>query len=146
MFKQDLQLGQAAEKYILPMLKKEFPTMKRVKGYEPDYDFIDDNGYTIELKLDKKSRTSGNIGIEYKHRNKPSAISTSKAFEWIIIYYLPPYKWVYSRMRTRELREFLVNNFSYLTRLYGGDSDKSSLILVKVDEFADAFNFQPLED
>ena len=58
MFEEDLQLGQKAEEYILAMLRKEFPTIKRVKGYQPDYDFIDDDGYTIELKLDIRSKSS----------------------------------------------------------------------------------------
>jgi len=145
MFEEDLQLGQKAEEYILAMLKKEFPTIKRVNGYQPDYDFIDDDGYTIELKLDIRSKSSGNVGIEYKYKNKPSAISTSKAVEWIVIYYLPPYKWVYSRMKTNELKAFLKGNNKYLRKTNGGDSNMSRLILIPIVTFSEEFGFTPLK-
>jgi len=145
MFEKDLLHGQAAEDYMLPILKKEFSTIKRVEGYNPDYDFIDDEGYTIELKLDERSKGTGNIGIEYMHRNKPSAISTSKAQEWIIIFFFPGANWVYSRMKTNELRAYLKSNNKYLRKTHGGDSDKSSLILVPVSDFTDRFDFRPLK-
>ena len=61
---------------------------------------------TVEVKADRKSRTTGNFFIEYKTgTNKPSGINTTKACNYIITdeidYYL---------IRTEKIKKMLNNN------------------------------------
>jgi len=141
-FDQDLELGERAERFVIEQLKKEMPTLKKIKGYNPDFDLTDINGHTIEVKLDVKSQETGNIGIEYRHRGKPSAISTSKASEWIIIYFRN--KWKYIRVNTGDLRAYIKSNWEYLHKIKG-EGDKSSLVLIPVVDMEEAFVFKIIE-
>ena len=141
-FDQDLELGERAERFVIKQLKKEMPTLKKIEGYNPDFDLTDINGHTIEVKLDVKSQETGNIGIEYKHRDKPTAISTSKATEWIIIYFWN--KWKYIRVNTNDLRAYIKSNWKYLSKIKG-EGDKSSLVLIPVVDMEEAFVFKIIE-
>lgn len=135
-FDTDLKIGERAERFLLEKLREEFPTLKKIEGYNPEYDLIDDNGYSFEVKLDMRSKTSGNVGIEYRHNGQPSAISTSKAMEWVIIYYFNT--WRYTRIKTTLLRAFIKNNWEYFAK-FSGKGDKSSLVLIPTKEFEDYF-------
>lgn len=139
-FWEDLQLGHRAEEYVRRICGDEFPTLKRVVGENPDYDLITDDGYTIEVKWDLRSRETGNVAIEYKHRNKPSGITTSKAIEWFIFYYNKfDRKWRYLRIKRVDLLAYLRNNWKYLSFFVGGDSNKSDIILIPVRDLEREF-------
>jgi len=142
-FEEDLEKGERAERFVVEQLKKEMPTLKKVEGYNPDYDLIDDRGFTIEVKLDRKSQETKNVGVEFKHRGEPTAISTSKAMEWIIIYYNNG--WRYVRVATEQLRGFLRNNWKYLSKIKG-KGDKSSLVLISIDDLEKHFTYEVIDD
>ena len=144
-FKRDLELGEKAEEYLVDKLKKELPTLKQLKRNFSGYDLIDDNGYTIEVKFDRKSKATNNTAIEYEYKGQPSGINKTKAMEWIQIYYLQD-QWVYSRIKTYNLKAFIKSNGEYLTTLNGGDDKLSKMILMSTEYFADIFNYEPLEN
>ena len=82
-FVSDLNLGQYFEdKYVE---KRGFanihhPTEKAFKDY--DIKNLDD-GKTYEVKADRKTKSTGNIFIEYKCNHEDSGIFATKADSWI---------------------------------------------------------------
>jgi len=143
-FKKDLEEGEKAERYIVKQLLREYPTLKKVEGYNPGYDLIDEMGYTVEVKFDIGSKTTGNIAFEYSYKGNPSGISTSSALDWVQIYFSNG--WVYSQMRTYNLKIFLKSNIKSFKIVNGGDDNKSHLILVPVSTFQEFFCSKRIED
>ncbi len=141
-FKSDLDIGEIAQDFISKQLEGEFGKMKVSKGLFKDYDLVSNDGYTIEVKLDKKSRSTNNVAIEYKYKNKPSGISTTKAMEWIHIFYLNG--WVYCRTRREDLRNFIRTNIKSIVKTKGGDDNMSDILLIRKDDFVDRFNYIPI--
>ena len=138
-FNSDLELGHRAEEYVLEQLKVLYPTMRRIEGKNVHYDLIDDNNFTIEVKFDLKSKETKRIGIEYMHRGLPSGISISKANRWVLIYYLED-EWVWTMIETNKLRAYIKRNHAKYTR-YLGNGDKSSLLLISVEEISNKFGY-----
>lgn len=141
-FEEDLELGHRAEEYILKVLKLVYPTMRRIEGKNVHYDLIDDTGLTVEVKLDLKSKETGHIGIEYMHRGVLSGISISKAKRWILVYYCNG--WVWTMVETPILRKYIKKNHAKYTR-YIGQGDKSSLLIIKVEEIQENFGSYPVK-
>jgi hypothetical protein len=143
-FKSDLKDGEKAQDYILKQIRKEYPNAKIIPNKCSDFDIADlSTGYSAEVKYDIKSKDTSNVGIEFACRGKYSGISKTKATEWIHIYKLAD-KWVYSRIKTRELKAFIKTNNSELPRVYAGDDYKSVLILIPKEVFADTFNYREI--
>lgn len=142
-FPGDLKLGERAEKYVLDQLSKEHPTLGKVEGYNPGCDLQDLDGYSVEVKFDRGSEKTGNIVFEYRYKGAPSGISTSKALDWIQIYYSNG--WVYSQIRKLNLQAYLKTNIQYFTKTRGGDDKQSSLIIVPVPEFEKSFSSKRIE-
>ncbi len=134
-FKKCLEEGQRAEKYIASIIEREHGRVEY--NDNGDYDIRAENGYTAEVKFDKLSIRTENIGFEYRYRGLPSGISTSKAMDWYQIFYSG--SWVYLRVQVSELRVFVKNNYDYLRRVKGGDDNMSDLILVDKDIILDTF-------
>lgn len=142
-FDSDLEIGHRAEEYILEKLQLLYPTMRSIKVKNVDYDLIDDNKTSVEVKLDIKSQETGRVAIEYMHRGKPSGISISKATLWVLIYYLED-EWVWTFMETDLLRKYIKKNHAKYNR-YIGDGDKSSLLFIDASEIANAFGYFEIE-
>lgn len=142
-FDSDLELGHRAEEYILEQLKLLYPTMRSIKVKNVDYDLIDDNKISVEVKLDIRSRKTGRVAIEYMHRSIPSGISISKATLWVLIYFLKD-GWVWSFMETDLLRKYIKKNHAKYNR-YIGDGDKSSLLFIDALEIANVFGYYEIE-
>lgn len=139
-FTKDLKVGQYAQDYIIKELSEELSGLKSEQGNFSNYDLVSDDGYTIEVKFDIKSKLTDNIAIEYKYNGKPSGIAKTRAIEWIYIYFCNN-QWVYSRIKTFDLKQFLRNNWTSLQKLRGGDNNSSKIVLVNIGDFTDAFNF-----
>lgn len=142
-FNDDLTIGHKAEDYILSQLKEEFPSIKRFKGYNKDFDLVTVDGYSFEVKFDRISKDTKRVGFEFECNGKPSGIKSTKANEWIHIYYLYD-KWVYSRVAIKSLKAFLRNNKEYLQIAEGGDNNASKMALVSVYDFSETFSFTPI--
>ena len=143
-FQKDVKLGEKAQDIIAQKLREEFPTIKSIKGRPYEYDLCTNDGYTIEVKFDIKSRLTGNVGIEYRYKTKPSGIARTHAMEWIHIYYLND-TLVYSRASVGSLRAYIKSNWEFLDKKDGGDNNNSKMVLITVEDFSTVFDFSPLE-
>lgn len=141
-FKKDLSIGEIAQNFINKQLEREFGKMKVSRGLFGDYDLTSDSGYTVEVKFDRKSKSTDNVAIEYRYRGKPSGISTTKAIEWIHIFYLNG--WVYCRIRREDLRNFIKTNIKSISRIKGGDNNMSDILLINKEDFTNRFNYIPI--
>jgi hypothetical protein len=143
-FDSDLNTGLKAERAVIKKLQKEMPTLKQVQ-VGSDYDLIDDNGYTIEVKYDKLSEKTPNVGIEFRCNGKLSGIATTKAMEWVHIFNLDG-EWVYARAPIHRLKSFLRSNQGVLNIVDGGDGNRAKLALVNKDDFANHFTYYKVAD
>jgi len=83
-FEQDLVRGQRAEEEALEYIKKIYPDAYIVDGYCKEWDiYIPSIGQGVEVKYDPMSKETGNIVIEVSFNDKPSALSTTKAYRWV---------------------------------------------------------------
>lgn len=142
-FSEDLKIGIKAQDFLIKELEGELPGLKSIQGNFSNYDLVSNSGYTIEVKFDIKSKLTSNVAIEYEFNNNPSGLASTKAVEWIHIYYLKD-KWVYSRIKTDNLKAFIRNNWKELRKLKGGDRNDSKLILIKTEDFANNFPYKEI--
>ena len=83
-FKKDLTRGAKVEDFVLQKIRNKYPEARRISGYCKEYDiWIPEINQGIEVKYDPKSNETGNIVIEIEMGGKPSALSTTKASQWI---------------------------------------------------------------
>lgn len=106
-FKYDLELGQVGEKTLATLLQ----------------------GDKIEVKTDVKTKTTGNVFVEYESRNKASGIATSESiwYAFIVedrIVIIPTYK----------LKQIARKYYNTKRDVLGGDNNTSKGILVPFAE------------
>ena len=142
-FSEDLKIGIKAQDFLIKELEGELPGLKSIQDNFSNYDLVSNSGYTIEVKFDIKSKLTSNVAIEYEFNNNPSGLASTKAVEWIHIYYLKD-KWVYSRIKTDNLKAFIRNNWKELRKLKGGDRNDSKLILIKTEDFVNSFPYREI--
>jgi len=83
-FEKDLVRGQKIEKKILKYIQRKYTDAYIVNGYCKDWDiFIPSIDKGVEVKYDPMSQKTGNIVVEVSFNNKPSALSTTKAYRWV---------------------------------------------------------------
>lgn len=125
-FKPCLEDGQAAERKLIEILPSHhYTNPEQMQGYFPDYDIKTDQA-TFEVKLDKKHVETGNIFVEYKFRDKPSGLSTTKADYFVVI------TGDTARvMPTQSLKNFIKKHIQYLERkkLCGDDGDTEGFLI-----------------
>jgi len=129
---EDLIRGNKGEDLAKEYLKKRHNALHvfKVPGYFPEYDLISvfERGKirTVEVKIDYVCKQTGNIAIEYGHRNHLSGILISTADWYVII--APPH---IIGMKRRDLLYYLREN--EFKEVNGGDSDMSRFYLVPLD-------------
>lgn len=123
-----LKAGEDVEIEFLNELKKTFPLAYKVRGKVKETDIVvpELGDLLIEIKRDFKSDETGNFAIEYWSWNKPSGIATTLSELWVMTDKRNFYIFSVSR-----LKEFMRNNWKYLTKTNAGDSMASKIILVK---------------
>mgnify|MGYP000858704699 FL=1 len=138
-FRRNLRLGKKAEVRAMELLKSQYPTIhlapESIKGSFKDYDLIDNEGNTFEVKSDTMSKDTGNIAIEFESWGSASSIMATKAMFWFQFYYLDG--WVYSVCSVEDLRHFL--KFGGFTITVGGEDMQSKMYLVPTYKFANEF-------
>ena len=83
-FKKDLERGQRIEKEILVEVKKKYNDAYLVDGYCKEWDIhIPSHDKGVEVKYDPMSQQTGNLVVEIEYNDKPSALSTTKAYRWV---------------------------------------------------------------
>ncbi len=128
-FRQDHKIARKTERQIADYLVS--------KGYEfidecnnADYDIRmktpSGDVITIEIKEDFSCRKTGNVGLEYHCRGKPSGISVSKADFYLYKVHEPNGEKNMYIIKTSELKE-MVENKLWFREVNGGDPGSNSL-------------------
>jgi len=127
-FEKDIERGKTGEDIAAVYLKHQHKAyhIDRVNGLHPEWDLVahmPGKLKTIEVKTDFREIETGNIAIEFLHRNKPSAILWSLAHWYVFV--------LENRvlcMKKRDLFKYLrENDFKIIN---GGNSDMSTFWLV----------------
>ena len=83
-FDKDLERGQKIEKEILIEVKKKYHDAYLVEGYCKEWDIhIPSEDKGVEVKYDPMSLKTGNLVVEIEYNDKPSALSTTKAYRCV---------------------------------------------------------------
>jgi hypothetical protein len=87
-FLADLERGQTEEKKVYNYYKKLYPMVNHISGYEKKYDILIENNveekFSVEVKFDERSISTGNYFIEAYYENSPSGINATTAKLWVI--------------------------------------------------------------
>ena len=99
-FKEDIIVGEEAEKMVLKMVQKKYPEAFKVQGNFKYYDiFVPEKNISIEVKRDIGSNESDNYFIEYKCNGYKSGIFASRS-DYYVIFDENRFIWI----RTDKLR------------------------------------------
>ena len=133
-FKKDLAISDAENPEVIEKIKKLFVGITdilthKIKEYDISGTYKNKNS-TFEVKNDKMSSITGNVGIEFHSWGKPSGIATTTAKYWIQKvcgeYYI---------IRTEKLRNMIVNR-EYFRIVTGGDSGSyTQMYLFRKEKF-----------
>ena len=83
-FNKDLERGQRIEKEILIEVKKKYDDAYLIDGYCKEWDiYIPSHDKGVEVKYDPMSQKTGNLVVEIEYNDKPSGLSTTKAYRWV---------------------------------------------------------------
>lgn len=127
-FYRDLQEGKKIEEIVLKEIKIKYPNSYIEKGYFKEWDiFIPELNFGVEVKSDKKSKNTGNIVVEIRFNNKPSALSTTKAKYWVI-YDGYDYNWFLVEDIKKCIKD---NNLKYYNFIGKGDTKHKDAYLIK---------------
>jgi hypothetical protein len=156
-FKKDLNVAKETELNVTQRLVKALEN----KGFTAEYTFNDDYKFdvkltlykdgifyksvTIEIKEDFRCYETGNVGLEFECRGKPSGISTSQADWYIYVIHIPTHSVIHRLMKTDTLKE-MIKNKDYFRIVNGGGDGNSKNYLFKLQKFIDnsidAFTFE----
>lgn len=127
-FNKDLKRGKQIEYKVLNQIKTKYKNAYIERGYFKEWDiFIPELNFGVEVKLDKKSKYTGNIVIEINFNNKPSGLSTTKAKYWVI-YDGYKYNWFLVNDINKCIND---NNLKYYSFIGEGDSKMKDAYLIK---------------
>lgn len=131
-FNKDLQSNYAVEMEFKTLIesRKDVKTVTSNDNYKYDLkvEKRDGKSYTLELKNDMLSAVTGNIGVEFESRGKPSGIARSEANWWV--YKLSDGYWMISAAKLRKL----IDDEKYFTIKSGGDEGSNTkMYLFKAD-------------
>ena len=140
-FRQDFPIAQATEKMIGALLESKY--VCKVLRYNDDnqYDLLVEvkKGYVIaiEVKEDSMCQKTGNVGLEFECRGKPSGIAVSKADWYIYVVHAPDFKTKIFLISTNRLKEMIAKRL-YFRVVDGGDPGSHSMnYLFKLSTFED---------
>jgi hypothetical protein len=105
---------------------------------------VQGNIVTIEVKEDFTCEKTGNVGMEYSCRGKPSGISVSKAEYYI--YKLHTKDGIVYVMHKTGILKNMIEEKKYFTTVNGGDKGSDSLnYLFKYNQFIKTGQILPLD-
>jgi hypothetical protein len=134
MFKNDLELGQKFEDYILGKIKKKYPKAYRIEGENKDGDiYIPEIKEMVECKFDRMAHKTGNIALEVEYKGNPSGIVTSKSKWWAV--------GIYEKYAIIPKEELLIFSCLY-DKISAGDNNYSTIILAPIDDWYYSFSFR----
>jgi hypothetical protein len=136
-YKQDKPIADQTEKEVAEIIRNRYNAIILEFGHTNAYDIkakINNKIYTFEVKEDFTCERTGNVGMEFECRGKPSGISVSKADYYVykihskhgIKFYL---------YNTSDLKRMIEDN-QYFRVVNGGDVGSGSMnYLFKYDIF-----------
>jgi hypothetical protein len=144
-FRKDLPVAHATERQVSKFLCDTRGMTFLSECNNSDYDLLMQlkNGrrITIEIKEDFTCKKTGNVGIEYECRGRPSGISVSKADYYLYKVHEPTGNTSLYVIATNHLRE-LIDNKMYFRSIIGGDEGSNSKNhLFKLETVKENFKF-----
>lgn len=128
--KTERQIGQALENVGWKVLEYNNDNRYDLKVKSPK-----GNIKTIEIKEDFTCEKTGNVGVEFECRGKPSGISTSQADWYIYKVHQPNKETKYYKITTPMLK-WLIKERLYHRIVSGGDPGSNSMnYLFRLEEF-----------
>jgi hypothetical protein len=146
-FKKDFPIAQETEREVAALLVKLYDA--EILGFEDTnkYDIlakIKGVEYKFESKEDFICETTGNIGLEFSCRNKPSGIQVSQADFYI--YKAHTKKGIVFIMHNTKTIKNMIARKEYFRIVNGGDKGSNSLnYLFKYDVFIKRARILPLD-
>jgi hypothetical protein len=126
-YDKDILIARDTEKEISELLEKQDCTILKF-NHDNRYDLlIERKGkkYTVEIKEDFTCKYTGNVGVEYECRGKPSGISVSKADFYV--YKLHTYKGIQIYMLKTNILKKMIKDKVYYRIVNGGDRGSNSM-------------------
>jgi hypothetical protein len=147
-FRQDLPIAKKTEQEVAGLLalkygakiisfkdNNEYDVLMEVRGVQ----------IKIEIKEDFTCERTGNVGLEYFCRGKPSGISVSQADFYIYKLHTKNFGIVYVMHSVAKLRK-MIEDKKYFWVVNGGDKGSNSMnYLFKYDEFVKTGKILPLD-
>jgi hypothetical protein len=143
-FKKDLPIAEKSEKQVAEFLERSRGMKFLDKCNNSDYDIRMETKtgaeITIEVKEDFSCERTGNVGVEYSYRGRPSGIETTKADFYLYKVHRPDGIGLYV-IKTDKLKKMIEDNL-YFRTVNGGDPGSDSLnYLFKLAVFEQHFTF-----
>lgn len=137
-FRKDLKVAKASEEEAAALLTS-------IYGAEI-LDFEDTNKYDILAKINEKLHTfevkedfycekSGNIGVEFECRGKPSGIAVSESDFYIYKIHLPQNNIKYAMHKTSRLKESIAKKEYFRVATGGDPGSNTKMYLFKLEKF-----------
>ena len=136
-YKQDKPIANVTEKEVALILTSIYNAMILEFGHTNEWDIkakINGKIFTFEVKEDFTCERTGNVGVEFECRGKPSGISVSKADFYIFKIHTPNRILIYL-FKTKQLKGMITEG-KYFRIVNGGDIGSGSMnYLFKYDTF-----------
>lgn len=139
-FNKDHVIAQKTEQEIADFLKSKNKNIKEITlNNDNKYDLLiignDDSKMTVEIKEDFTCERTGNVGVEYECRGRPSGIAVSKADVYMYKIHQPDGKVTLNKISTEDLKQ-IIEDKHYFRTVVGGDvGSDSKCYLFKLDVF-----------
>jgi len=128
-FTKDLPIAKKTESEVAHLLAKRFTG--KIIGFNNtnEYDFIlrvGTNDYTFEVKEDFTCEKTGNVGLEFECRGKPSGIQVSKADYYVYKIHTKSEGIKIYIHKTNTIKKMIKDNL-YFRIVNGGDEGSNSM-------------------
>jgi hypothetical protein len=129
-FKHDLGFALECENQVANMLESKYGIKTLQFNNDNKFDLLCENQkgdkFTIEIKEDFMCERTGNIGLEYSCRGRPSGISVSQADYYLYKAHEPSGEINFYIIETYKLKK-MIDNLEYHRTVNGGDPGSNSL-------------------
>jgi len=128
-FEKDLAVADGTEKEVAGLLEKHHKA--KILDFEDTnkYDIlacIKNKNYTFEVKEDFIGAITGNVGLEFECRGKPSGIQVSKAHFYIYKLHIGNNKVIFVLHEIGTIKDKITNK-KYFRIVNGGDEGSNSM-------------------
>jgi hypothetical protein len=144
-FDLDLPIAQETErqiaKYLVEKGKMKFLNDNNDNRYDIKMELANGKPFTIEIKEDFTCARTGNVGVEFSCRGKPSGIEVSQAdFYMYKVHVTKNIQRLYS-IKTEKLKK-MIEEEKYFRIVNGGDPGSNSMCyLFKLDTIIENFDY-----